>query len=67
MSAHIAPTAANVVPLRHYPPGDACLLDVARRAHTTGQHLVTNGTEVYITPMVMPGEFPIPMRIKEAA
>lgn len=69
MSAHIAPATAptNIVPLRHRPAGDESLPDVLHRAIRTGQHLVTDGREIYLTPMLMPGEWPIPMRIKEAA
>ena len=57
----------NVHPLRHYPPGDACLLDVVHQALQRQQHLVTNGADIYITPIVMPGEFPIAVRVVEPA
>lgn len=54
---------SNVVSLRHYPSGDARLLDTIHRAITTGQHLVSNGSDVYVTPIVMPGEFKVGVRI----
>jgi hypothetical protein len=63
MSAHIAP----VVPLRVTPPEEARLIDVITMAQQRGQHLVTNGTDVYFTPIVMPGEFRVGVHVREAA
>ena len=57
----------NVHPLRHYPPGDECLLDVIHRAIESGQRLVTTGRDIYITPVKMPGEFEIAVRVVEPA
>lgn len=67
MSAHTAPPAANVHPLRIHPADEARLIDVIARARKLGQHLVTNGTDVYFTPQVMPGEFRVGIAVREAA
>ena len=55
----------NVHPLRTYPAGNAPLIDVVRHAIQTGQRLVTNGTEIYLTPFKRPGEFDVAVRVVE--
>jgi hypothetical protein len=63
MSASTATTRpGSIAPLRITPPDDANVWDVIRRAQRTGAHLVTNGFEIYVTPAIMPGEFPVAMR-----
>jgi len=47
---------ARVIPMRSQPDGEARLFDVVRWAHARGLHLVTNGRDIYVTPIVMPGE-----------
>jgi hypothetical protein len=59
--------AGNITPLRITPPDDATVWDVLRRAQHTGAHLVTNGFEIYVTPVIMPGEREIGAREKAAA
>lgn len=56
-------TTAKVIPMRSQPDGEARLFDVVRQAHARGQHLVTNGTDIYLTPIVMPGEFVAGVRV----
>ena len=65
MSAYTA--ATNVVPLRIHPPGDTPLIDVIRRAQRTGCKLVSNGFQIYVTPILLPGEREVGVRIEEAA
>jgi hypothetical protein len=66
MSALLNPNAlngpSNVVSLCIIPPDEDRVWDVLRRAQQTGAHLVTNGFEIYVTPAIMPGEFPVAMR-----
>ena len=62
----IAP-ACNVFPMRIYPDENERMMDVIERALATQQKLVTDGQRIYLTPMVMPGEFPIAVRFKDAA
>jgi hypothetical protein len=66
MSAYAA-QLPPVVPLRIRPSDEARLIDVIARTKAVGQHLVTNGTDVYFTPMVMPGEFRVGIHMREAA
>lgn len=56
-------TTAKVIPMRSQPDGEARLFDVVRQAHARGQHLVTNGSDVYVTPIVMPGEHRVGVRV----
>ena len=58
---------ARVIPMRSQPDGEARLFDVVRRAHARGLHLVTNGTDVYVTPIVMPGERLVAVRVANDA
>ena len=66
MSAYAAPLAP-VIPLRIRPADESRLFDAIARAKALGQHLVTNGTDVYFTPTVMPGEFRVGVQVREAA
>ena len=54
---------SNITPLRIFPPGEECMLDVIRRAHSAGLHLVSNGFRIYLTPILLPGEREIAVRI----
>ena len=59
--------SSNVAPLRLYPAGDDLLVDVIARAQRAGAKLVHNGFKIYVTPILLPGEREVGMRIKEAA
>lgn len=59
-------TTAKVIPMRSQPDGEARLFDVVRRAHARGLHLVNNGTDIYVTPIVMPGERLVGVRMAGA-
>lgn len=71
MNAHVstppAPAASQVTPLRIRPADEARLIDVMARASQRGLTLVTDGHDIYLTPIVMPGEFRVGVAMREAA
>jgi hypothetical protein len=54
---------AKIIPMRTQPNGEARLFDVVRAANARGQVLVTNGTDIYLTPRPMRGEFRVGVRV----
>jgi hypothetical protein len=62
MIVTLKPPAPEARPPQRIPlicPGDALVIDIARRAAEQGNRLVHNGHHVYLTPMRRPGEFPV--------
>jgi len=53
----------NITPLRIRPSGEARLFDVFQRAQEAGLHLVSNGFDVYVTPIILPGERKVGVRV----